>query len=204
MSSIERLAAVVPGGRVISRFGARRKGAHFGLDVHAAAGTSVYALLPGVVVVSVASGRMDRYGQTVVVHHPGGLYTLYAHLDSRAVALGAQVAAGALLGTVGTTSGTRADPGARFASAPPHLHLEVLTRWPPRRGARGLDRINPELLLAQMAAPAPILVAEDLPRPWPPRRPPLASRRVRRSGPSNSTGAPGLLLLAWLLTRQTA
>jgi septal ring factor EnvC (AmiA/AmiB activator) len=48
-------------------------------------------------------GWMRGYGQFVIVNHPGGYLTIYAHLDSIMVAKDKDVATGEALGTVGET-----------------------------------------------------------------------------------------------------
>tara|TARA_R100000322_G_scaffold170372_1_gene145443 strand:+ start:7270 stop:7851 length:582 start_codon:yes stop_codon:yes gene_type:complete len=90
---------------------------HMGLDVAAATGTPVLAAAPG----RVSSSRFEPvYGNRIVVEH--GLdatgrkvQTLYFHLDSRAVAVGARVARGQQIGTLGETG---------LLSSFPHLHFE--------------------------------------------------------------------------------
>ena len=117
---------------------------HAGIDLAAAIGEPVRAVRQGRVVVSAPSGALDRYGNVVVIEHPSGEASLYAHLDSRAVNRGDYVAENQPIGTVGTTAGTRTDPGKHFERSGAHLHLEILTRWPPK--GRKLDRIDPTRL----------------------------------------------------------
>jgi hypothetical protein len=59
--------------------------------------------------------RDDDYGVKVVIDHPGGYVSIYAHLDSWAVAQGASVAQGQLIGTSGETG----------LSYGPHLHFQL-------------------------------------------------------------------------------
>jgi murein DD-endopeptidase MepM/ murein hydrolase activator NlpD len=86
---------------------------HTGVDIAAAYGRPVPAAGSGQVVFS---GEEGGYGNTVVVEHPGGLRTRYAHLASIDVAQGQQVDAGTVLGRVGSSG----------RSTGPHLHFEVL------------------------------------------------------------------------------
>ncbi|MGC4859639.1 M23 family metallopeptidase [Micromonospora sp. DT41] len=58
------------------------------------------------------------YGNTIVIGHGGGWRTRYAHLDSRAVAKGATVKRGTVIGRVGATS-------AKY-NLSPHLHYEQI------------------------------------------------------------------------------
>jgi murein DD-endopeptidase MepM/ murein hydrolase activator NlpD len=126
---------------------------HTGIDLGAPRGTPVYAMLPGVVVVSAPSGELSGYGDVIVVQHGSALYALYAHLDRRSVARGAVVAPGQQLGAVGTSAGTRADPQKQFASSSSHLHLEFLNRWPP--AGPDLDRLDVGQVLAALGVIVP-------------------------------------------------
>jgi murein DD-endopeptidase MepM/ murein hydrolase activator NlpD len=97
-------------------FGPRGVRFHAGVD---------YALPSGTPVVAAGSGRVtwagwrnDGYGYSVIVTHAAGVETLYAHLSRVTVARGQTVAAGVLVGRVGSTG----------ASTGPHLHFEVHLR----------------------------------------------------------------------------
>jgi murein DD-endopeptidase MepM/ murein hydrolase activator NlpD len=85
---------------------------HSGSDIHAAAGTLVHAAGDGVVVFA---GRQGGYGNIVYVDHGGGVVTRYAHLRKILAHKDAVVAAGDLLGEVGSTG----------RATGPHLHFEV-------------------------------------------------------------------------------
>lgn len=115
---------------------------HTGIDFAARAGTPVVAALEGTVRIVAAPGEWQRYGRIVVLEHPGSpraLFTLYAHLASSSVRQGEHVAAGQPIATVGDTAGTRAEPDKRTRA--PHLHFELLTKWPPSEIDK--DRIDP-------------------------------------------------------------
>ncbi len=90
-----------------------------GVDLAASVGTPVRAAAGGEVIVSRSSGWNGGYGLYVVVKHPNGTQTLYAHLSKTAVAVGDTVASGETIGYVGNTG----------RSTGSHLHFEV-------RGAR--------------------------------------------------------------------
>lgn len=90
-----------------------------GVDLAAPAGTPILAAAGGEVIVSRSSGYNGGYGLYVVIKHPNGTQTLYAHMSSNAVAMGEQVAAGEVIGYVGNTGRSTGN----------HLHFEV-------RGAR--------------------------------------------------------------------
>ena len=102
------------------RYGPRGASFHAGLDFPAPTGTAVTAAASGRVVFA---GYDDGWGNTVQLDHGNGLRTRYAHLSSIAVALGATVATGALVGRVGSTG----------SATGPHLHFEVTD---PRRQRR--------------------------------------------------------------------
>ncbi|MFD0474299.1 M23 family metallopeptidase [Nonomuraea thailandensis] len=69
-------------------------------------------------VISAHQGSANGYGNLVKIDHGGGYTTYYAHLNTRSVAAGAQVAQGQKIGTLGNTS----KPGNNIS---PHLHYEV-------------------------------------------------------------------------------
>ena len=85
---------------------------HSGIDLAASRGTPVRAALDGIAHVVVSA---IGYGLHVVIDHGDGLTTLYAHLDSVAVSDGEVVAAGDVIGAVGSSGN----------STGPHLHFEV-------------------------------------------------------------------------------
>jgi murein DD-endopeptidase MepM/ murein hydrolase activator NlpD len=58
------------------------------------------------------------YGLRVVLIHPYGVRTMYAHLSRIAVRVGQHVRTGGLLGRVGSTG----------VATGPHLHFEVRVR----------------------------------------------------------------------------
>jgi murein DD-endopeptidase MepM/ murein hydrolase activator NlpD len=122
-------------GEPTSTFGARRvfngqkRAPHAGLDLRAATGTPVSCSGPG----TVALAR-DLYfsGNTVIVDHGAGLFTVYAHLSEMRVQAGAEVDAGDVVGLSGATGRVTG----------PHLH------WGGKVGARIFDPtslLEPEL-----------------------------------------------------------
>ncbi|MER7171004.1 M23 family metallopeptidase [Streptomyces mesophilus] len=85
---------------------------HTGQDFAVGIGEPVRAIGAGrVVKVSCGGG----FGMEVLVQHPGGYYSQYAHLASAAVDQGDKVRTGQWLGQAGTTGN----------STGPHLHFEV-------------------------------------------------------------------------------
>jgi len=69
-----------------------------GIDLEARAGAPVRAVAPGRVV---HAGWFKGYGNLVIVDHGEGYHTLVAHLASMQTAMGEEVDAGDVLGTVG-------------------------------------------------------------------------------------------------------
>ncbi len=85
---------------------------HLGVDFDVPKGTAVGAINAG----TVESSYLDSiYGNSVVIDHGRGIYSLYLHLDSRSVKTGEVAEKGQIIGFSG-------DSG--FSSAP-HLHLSV-------------------------------------------------------------------------------
>jgi murein DD-endopeptidase MepM/ murein hydrolase activator NlpD len=118
----EELTAAVPAvdGRVTSNFGWRRDPFtghakfHRGVDLAAAYGQEVQAARPGRVVFS---GEQGGYGNTVVVEHPDGTKSRYAHLSAILVAPGSTVGAGEALGRAGHSG----------RATGTHVHFEITT-----------------------------------------------------------------------------
>jgi septal ring factor EnvC (AmiA/AmiB activator) len=71
---------------------------HPGLDIAAPLGTPVRAVFDGVVEYA---GWLSGYGYTVILRHPGGYFTVYAHMDQIAVSTGQSVFGKEGLGSVG-------------------------------------------------------------------------------------------------------
>ncbi len=85
---------------------------HRGVDFAGAPGTSVLAAADGMVVMV---DRLQIRGNTTIIDHGWGVYTLYAHQRETLVQPGAAVASGQVIGTVGNTG----------RSTGPHLHWEL-------------------------------------------------------------------------------
>jgi murein DD-endopeptidase MepM/ murein hydrolase activator NlpD len=108
----------VPFAPIVSRFGYRIDpfsgdvDFHPGLDIAASQGTPILAAAAGTVLVAGDSGG---YGNAVVLDNGNSIATLYGHMVSVAVSPGQQVAAGDVIGYVGSTG----------MSTGPHLHFEV-------------------------------------------------------------------------------
>ncbi len=105
-------------GRITSGYGPRMHPIfrvvkpHRGIDFGAGWGSQVVAADTGVVLFS---GWYDGYGKVVMVDHGADLVTMYCHLSSFAVGVGAKVSRGQRIASVGSTG----------FSTGPHLHFEV-------------------------------------------------------------------------------
>jgi murein DD-endopeptidase MepM/ murein hydrolase activator NlpD len=105
-------------GRVISNYGLRMHPIlgyarmHRGLDFRASHGTPILAVADGRVN---GAGWAGGYGRQVRLSHASGLATSYSHMSRIAVASGARVRQGQVIGYIGTTG----------LSTGPHLHFET-------------------------------------------------------------------------------
>jgi murein DD-endopeptidase MepM/ murein hydrolase activator NlpD len=104
-------------GGINSPFGPRSGVMHKGLDIHLAKGDAVKSVLAGKV--RYAQFNTGGYGNLVVLRHPNGLETYYAHLTNITVKANEWVESGALIGTGGNT-------GAEWTGD--HLHFEMRYR----------------------------------------------------------------------------
>ena len=116
--SIPSILRMFVRGPLKSLFGLRRdpihghQRFHKGIDIAAPRGTPIGAAAAGKVVFA---GRQGGYGNTVVIEHPDGRRTRYAHADRLFVQTGDNVNTGQAVATVGSTG----------RSTGPHLHFEV-------------------------------------------------------------------------------
>lgn len=94
-------------------FGPRGERFHAGIDLPAAAGTSVLAAAAGRV--TWAGLRDGGWGELVTIAHVDGVRTMYAHLSTIDVHVGEWIAGGTVIGRVGSTGDATG----------PHLHFEV-------------------------------------------------------------------------------
>lgn len=91
------------------------KPGHKGVDFAAPTGTNIRAAAAGTVLIA-RNGYNGGFGNYVVIQHPNGVKTLYAHMSKIATTQGAKVDQGELIGYVGNTG----------RSTGPHTHFEVL------------------------------------------------------------------------------
>lgn len=116
----------VPGYHYVSSgFGERElhgeEGTHYGVDIVAPLGAPVVAARGGRVLESRADFARG-WGWTVVLQHPDGWITRYAHLSQNLVKAGETVVPGQRIGRVGNTGN----------STGPHLHYGTYLRWNPK------------------------------------------------------------------------
>jgi septal ring factor EnvC (AmiA/AmiB activator) len=91
-----------------------------GIDVRAPEGREVASVGRGAVAFS---GWLKGYGNLVIIDHGGGYHSLYAHLSSAQVDVGAAVEEGEILGLVGDTGSLKG----------PYLYFEI------RKGGQAID-----------------------------------------------------------------
>ena len=92
------------------------QGRHDGnaVDLAIATGTPIHASAAGKVIFA-KTGYNGGFGNLVIISHPNGTQTLYAHQSKIAVHSGDQVSQGEVIGYVGSTG----------HSTGPHLHFEI-------------------------------------------------------------------------------
>ncbi|MCP5432099.1 MAG: M23 family metallopeptidase [Alphaproteobacteria bacterium] len=124
-SGQERPLAWPVEGRIISTFGAKDGGLYNdGINIAVATGTPVKAAEDGVVVYH--GNELRAFGNLVLLEHPGGVITAYAHNSRLKVRKGDKVARGDVIAYAGS-SGTVAEP---------QLHFEV------REGTKAKDPLT--------------------------------------------------------------
>ncbi len=99
-------------------FGARRKGGrvHMGVDFAAPMGAPVIAAKSGIAF----RGNVPRgYGKYVMIYHPDGYQTFYAHLSNWNVESSEMVKQGDVIGFIGKTG------NAAHKLILPHVHFEI-------------------------------------------------------------------------------
>jgi murein DD-endopeptidase MepM/ murein hydrolase activator NlpD len=89
------------------------KQTHLGVDLASLRGADVHASQHGFVVFA---GDLGIYGQTVVIDHGAGVFSLYGHLRSILVQIGQELTAGETLGQTGETGLAGGD----------HLHFSIM------------------------------------------------------------------------------
>lgn len=85
---------------------------HYGVDIAAPIGTSIYSPLAGRVL---RAGPASGFGLAVYIQHDDGSVTVYGHINDYFVTAGQRVSAGTVIAEVGN----------KGQSTGPHLHFEV-------------------------------------------------------------------------------
>ena len=97
-------------------WGSGERGYHRAVDIGGKMGAKVSAAAPGIV--GYVGNELRGYGNVVMVVHPGGWVTLYAHNKRIVVRAGERVQQGQQLATLGSTG----------RSTGPHVHFELIYR----------------------------------------------------------------------------
>jgi murein DD-endopeptidase MepM/ murein hydrolase activator NlpD len=109
-------------GHLLASYGVTPSGGHNdGINIAAPAGTPVIAVDGGIV--AYAGNELRGYGNLVLVKHPSGWITAYAHCQELLVKHGDTVSRGQTIAKVGSTGGV----------SEPQLHFEL------RRGKHAVD-----------------------------------------------------------------
>jgi murein DD-endopeptidase MepM/ murein hydrolase activator NlpD len=124
-------------GHVVASFGSRSDGTHNdGINIAAPKGTAVQAVDAGVVAYS--GNELRGYGNLILLKHPNGWISAYAHCDQLLVRRGQKVARGEVIARVGSTGSV----------SEPQLHFEL------RRGNHPVDP-------REFLAPLPTAATKD-------------------------------------------
>lgn len=88
------------------------------VDIANACGTPIYASAEGLVVEASDGSWNEGYGKYLVIEHPNGTKTKYAHNDKNIVSIGDYVLKGDQIALMGNTGNTHGPTGC-------HLHFEI-------------------------------------------------------------------------------
>ncbi|MEZ4250923.1 MAG: LysM peptidoglycan-binding domain-containing M23 family metallopeptidase [Polyangiales bacterium] len=103
----------VTNGRFVRGYGSGEGSYHLAVDIAGDIGWNVRAAAPGIVAYS--GDEVPGYGHMVLVVHPGGWVTMYAHNSINFVVAGERVPRGGVLAELGSTGISRG----------PHVHFEL-------------------------------------------------------------------------------
>ncbi len=104
----------VTNGWFVRGYGSGRAGYHLAVDIAGEIGWNVRAAAEGIV--GYSGDGVKGYGNIVMVIHPGGWITIYAHNSVNFVAAGQKVRRGQILAELGSTGISRG----------PHVHFELV------------------------------------------------------------------------------
>jgi len=85
---------------------------HFGIDIAAKFQDNICSSGQGKVIFS---GMNEDLGNTIIMNHPGGFITIFAHNDTNLVVSGSIIEKGQIIARVGETGNSQG----------PHLHFEI-------------------------------------------------------------------------------
>ena len=88
------------------------------VDIANPCGTPIYSSAEGLVVESAKSGWNFGYGNYILIEHPNGTKSRYAHIEKNLVSVGDYVAKGDEIALIGNTGQTHGPTGC-------HLHFEI-------------------------------------------------------------------------------
>lgn len=89
-----------------------------GVDLANSCGLPVFASADGTVLIARETGYNGGFGKFIVINHPNGTQTVYAHNQKNMVAVGEEVKQGQIIGLIGNTGNTRGATGC-------HVHFEI-------------------------------------------------------------------------------
>ena len=88
---------------------------HNAVDIGVSLGTPLLAAANGVILAAKETGYNGGYGKVVIISHPNGTQTVYAHMSNINVSAGDKVLQGQVIGASGNSG----------KSTGPHLHFEI-------------------------------------------------------------------------------
>lgn len=106
----------VTNGWFVRGWGSGEGGYHLAVDIMGEIGWNVRAAAPGIV--GYSGNEVRGYGNIVILIHPGGWVTVYAHNSVNFAVAGQRVARGAIIAELGSTGVSRG----------PHVHFEFIYR----------------------------------------------------------------------------
>ncbi|MFK7991420.1 MAG: LysM peptidoglycan-binding domain-containing protein [Sandaracinaceae bacterium] len=101
-------------GWYVRGYGSGEGGYHLATDIMGRIGWNVRAAAAGIV--GYSGDQVPGYGNLVMIVHPGGWVTMYAHNSANSVVAGERVPRGGIIGEVGSTGISRG----------PHVHFEFM------------------------------------------------------------------------------
>lgn len=104
----------VADGHVSRGFGSGKGGYHQAVDIAGPTGSTIRAAAPGLV--GYAGNGVSGYGNLIILIHPGGFITTYAHNQKLLVVAGQRIVRSQAIAALGSTG----------KSMGPHLHTELL------------------------------------------------------------------------------